>query len=116
MSTDMARWSLAWRNPHTQPPPGQPRMIKAILVPRGQPCPQELYDLWTPGTGYCVGWELVTQRPIRRWTAEAKANARRRNLRRRLEKKVPLFADMFEQMELAKRPSYFAGGEEHLAS
>lgn len=110
----MVRYSLAWRNPYTQPP--GPRVLKAVLVPRGERCPQEVMDLWTPGCGYAVTWELVTQQPIRRWTAEAKAVARRRNLRKRLEKKVPLFADIFEQMELARRPSYFAGGEEHAAS
>lgn len=88
-------------------------MLKAVLVPRGAPCPAEVMDLWVPGAGYCVSWQLVTQQPIRRWSTEAKAAARRRNLRRRLEKKVPLFADMFEQAELARRPGYFAGGEEH---
>lgn len=106
---DMARWSLAWRNP-SKPPPG-PRVLKAMLVPRGTPCPPEIMELWVPGAGYSIGWELVTQQPIRRWSPEAKGKARRRNLRKRLEKKVPLFADMFEQDELARRPSYYAGEE-----
>lgn len=106
MGTDMARYSLAWRNPYTQPP--GPRVLKAMLVPRGAPCPVEIMDLWVPGGGYCVSWELVTQKPIRRWSTEAKARTRRRNLRKRLEKKVPLFADQFEAEELARRPGYFA--------
>ncbi len=84
-----------------------------MLVPRGTPCPPEVLELWVPGAGYSIGWELVTQQPIRRWSTEAKAKARRRNLRKRLDKKVPLFADMFEQEELARRPDYFAGGEPH---
>ncbi|WP_245274509.1 theronine dehydrogenase [Mesorhizobium sp. L2C066B000] len=66
------------------------------------------------GGGYSIGWELVTQQPIRRWSPEAKAKARRRNMRKRLEKKVPLFADMFEQDELARRPDYFAGADPRL--
>lgn len=110
---DMARWSLAWANPYTQPPDGGPRVVRAILVPRGERYPPEFLEGYPPGCGYGVRWELVTQRPIVRWSPEAKARTRRRNLRARLERKVPLFADMFEQQELARRPDYFAGGEDH---
>jgi hypothetical protein len=110
----MVRYSLAWRNPYTTP--AGPRVLKAMLVPRGAPCPPEIKELWVAGGGYCISWELVSQKPIKRWSAEAKARTRRRNLRQRLEKKVPLFADIFEQEELARRPDYFAGGEVHTAS
>lgn len=106
---DMVRWSLAWRRPDKDPPDGQPRVLKALLVARGTPCPSEIMELWTPGGGYSIGWQLVTQKPIRRWTPEAKAKVRRRNLRARLEKKLPLFADMFEKAELESRPAYYAG-------
>lgn len=108
---DMARWSIAWGNPNTQPPNGAPRVVRAILVPRGERYPPEFLDGYVLGGGYCVRWELVMQRPIRRWSTEAKSAARRRNLRRRLEKRVPLFADMFEQAELAARPTYYAAIE-----
>ena len=104
---DMVRYSLTWRNPFTTLP--GPRVLKAVLVPRGVECPPEVMELWSPGCGYAVTWELVTQRPIRRWSPEARARARRRNLRRRLEKKVPLFADMFADAEIARRPEYFDG-------
>lgn len=107
-ATDMARYSLTWRNPCTEPPEGQPRTLKALLVRRGEKCPQEITDLHVPGGGYCVAWELVTQQPIRRWSQEAKSRARRRNLRQRLEKRFPLFASIFEADELARRPEYFA--------
>ncbi|MBB2164544.1 hypothetical protein HLH26_08315 [Gluconacetobacter sp. 1b LMG 1731] len=43
----------------------------------------------------------------RRWSGERKAAARRRNLRRRLDRAVPLFADQLEADELARRPAYF---------
>lgn len=107
--TDMARYTLAWRRPDI-PPPG-PRVLKAILVPRGEPCPKEIMDLFVPGSGYSIGWELVTQKPIRRWSREAKARARLRNLRRRIEKRYPLFAEAFIQDELQRRPAYFAAEE-----
>lgn len=68
-------------------------------------------DLFVPGSGYSIGWELVTQKPIRRWSREAKARARLRNLRRRIEKRYPLFAEAFIQDELQRRPAYFAAEE-----
>lgn len=110
-SPDMARWRLSWGNPHTEPPAGQPRHKGAVLVQRGEPCPPDLLALKVPGDGYMLGWELVTQKPIRRWSPEAKARTRRRNLRARLERAVPLFADIIEKEELARRPGYFDGSD-----
>ena len=111
--TEMVRYSIRWGNPNTKPP--GPRVLAAMLVPRlaGHRCPPELLEKWSPGCGYAVCFELVTQRPIRRWSAEAKAKARRRNLRARLERRLPLFAEILIADELQRRPSYFAGGEEH---
>lgn len=107
-STDMARWSLRWANPTRPIPDGMPRVKKAMLVTRGTPCPPEILAEWVAGGLYAVCWELITQRPIKRWSREAKSRARRRNLRKRLENKVPLFADQLEAEELARRPEYFA--------
>lgn len=104
---DMARWSLRWGNPHTQPP--GPKVLAAVLVPRGTPCPAEVMRQWSPGCGYAVCWELVSQKPIRRWSPEARARVRRRNLANRLQRKVPLFARLFYEAELERRPEYFAG-------
>ena len=108
-STDMVRWSLAWRNPNTQPP--GPKVLKAMIVPRGTPCPHEVMELWVAGNGYCIGWELVTQRPIVRWSKEAKAGVRRRIVAARRERKFPLFASMFEDEELGRRPGYYDGDD-----
>ena len=105
----MARWSIRWGHPCTDPPGGVARIKAAILVPRGQPCPAELLDRKTPGDGWALCWELVSQRPIRRWSQEARARVRQNNLRRRMEKKYPLFAEDFIAAEIASRPDYFAG-------
>jgi hypothetical protein len=102
----MVRYTLAWRRPD-KPPPG-PRVLKAMLVERGAPCPPEIMSLWIPGAGYSIGWELVTQQPIRRWSREAKARARVRNLRQRMAKRYPLFAEMFIEQEMQRRPAYYA--------
>ncbi|WP_244499513.1 theronine dehydrogenase [Rhizobium sp. AC44/96] len=107
MSVEMCRYSLEWRLPHV-PCPGESVLI-AVDVPAGSPVPAEVMALWKPGAGYAVCWNSLTVKPIRRWSAEAKGAARKRNLRRRLEKKMPLFADMLAEEEIARRPAYFAG-------
>lgn len=107
---DMVRYSLAWRRPDI-PPPG-PNVLKAMIVVRGEPCPAEIMALWVPGAGYSIGWELVTQKPLKRWSQAAKAKARMRNLRHRMERKYPLFAETFIADEIARRPQYFAAEDD----
>ncbi len=62
---------------------------------------------YAPGTGWTIGWECIEQRPIRRWGQAAKAKVRQSNLRKRIEKKFPLFAADFIAAELASRPAYY---------
>jgi hypothetical protein len=42
--------------------------------------------LWKPGQGYAICFDFLSSKPVRRWSKEAKASVRRRNLRRRLER------------------------------
>ena len=102
------RWtySLCGSLPH-QPCPG-PRVLASAEVPAGAPCPPEVRDLWKPGTGYGIHIDFP-QAAVRRWSEEAKANVRRRNLVARVQKAAPLFADELIERELAARPNYFAG-------
>lgn len=92
------RYSLRWSLPH-KPCPG-PLELAAAEVPAGDQCPPVVADLWKPGTGYAV-------------CVERKAQARRRNLARRVEKAAPLFADELIARELEARPDYFAGKNPH---
>ncbi|WP_205315989.1 theronine dehydrogenase [Ochrobactrum sp. 3-3] len=105
--TDMCRYSLAWRRPDL-PCPG-PKVLIERVVPMGSKCPPEIMALWRPGQGYAICFDFLSSKPVRRWSKEAKASVRRRNLRRRLERRFPLFAQMFAEAELAKRPAYFDG-------
>jgi len=104
---EMVRYSLIWRLPHV-PCPGDPVLI-SVDVERGVKCPPEVLALWVPGGGYAVTWQLLNPAPPRRWSIEAKGRVRELNLKRRLEKKLPLFANIFAEQELARRPDYFAG-------
>lgn len=87
-----------------------PRVLLAVLCDRAHPVPPEIDALWRemgPGSGWSVGWECIEQRPVRRWSQAAKARVRQANLRKRIEKKFPLFAEDFIAAEIAARPDYF---------
>ena len=109
------RCRLFWGNPNTCPPGGLPRIVLAVLCDRPHPIPSEIGAFqrdnpeFGPGTGWAIGWVRIDQRPIRRWSEDARARVRQRNLRRRLEAQYPLFAEMFIAAEMDRRPSYFAG-------
>ena len=111
---DNWRCRLFWGNPRTEPPHGQPRIIMAILCEKPHPIPDAILekmreDEYKPGSGWSIGWECIEQRPIKRWSPEARARVRQNNLRRRMEKKYPLFAEDFIAAEMNKRPRYFQG-------
>lgn len=104
----MWRYSLRWGLPH-RPCPG-PFELAAAEVQPGQPCPPAVAALWKPGAGYVVSIDF--QQPesaMRRWSQEAKARARRRNLAARLQRQAPLFADELFTRETTRRPAYYAG-------
>lgn len=115
-----AKWRcrLFWGNPYTSPPDGMSRIAMAVLCDRSHPIPDEIEQKCKPGTeygpgsGWTIGWELIEQRPVRRWSQEARARVRQRNLRHRIEKKFPLFAEDFIAAELAARPSYYEGSND----
>ena len=111
--SDKWRCRLFWGNPYTSPPDGMPRIIRTVLCDSTcRPYPVEIAELlalpdYAPGTGWTVGYECIEQRPIRRWSQAAKAKVRQGNLRKRIEKKFPLFAEEFIRAELSARPSYY---------
>lgn len=101
------RYSVRWGLPH-KPCPGAFELA-AAEVPAGSPCPEAVRAHWKPGTGYAVCLDFPQAAPVRRWSEDRKAAARKRNLTRRVERAAPLFADELIARELAARPDYFAG-------
>ncbi|WP_444452016.1 hypothetical protein ACTTAI_13240 [Rhodobacter capsulatus] len=112
-----AKWrcQLCWGNPYTSPPPGVSRIAMSVLCDRPHPIPDEIEQMsglgteYGPGSGWTIRWEMIEQRPVRRWSQEARAKVRKNNLRKRMEAKFPLFAEDFIAAEIARRPSYFDG-------
>lgn len=101
------RYSIRWGNPYTSAP--GPRELGTAEVPPGSRCPAELLALTKPGDGYAVCLDFPQAGAVRRWSDERRADVRRRNLTRRVERDAPLFADELIQRELDARPDYFAG-------
>ncbi|ENC4230542.1 theronine dehydrogenase [Salmonella enterica subsp. enterica serovar Bareilly] len=101
------RYSLRWRLPRT-PCPG-PQELVSEVVEAGQPSPESVMARWVAGAGYAVCVDFLYERQIKRWSDERKAAARRRNLKRRVNRIAPLFADEFIEREMISRPEYFQG-------
>ena len=78
-------------------------------VEAGQSAPESIMSLCIAGAGYAVCVDFLSDKPIRRWSEERKAAARRRNLTARVNRIAPLFADELIERELEDRPAYFRG-------
>lgn len=99
------RYSLRWKLPS----PCRVEVLASEQVEEGQPAPASVMDLWVAGAGYAVCTDFCGDKPIRRWSEEQKAAARRRNLAKRVYRTAPLFADELIERELEARPDYFSG-------
>jgi len=95
-----------------------PGLYSAIrLGPDMKPCNGEVLatspneadviHLWEPGR-VVIGWS-AQEAPTRRLSQASLASVRRKRLRRRLDRKHPLLADLLEAEELAARPAFYAG-------
>lgn len=102
--------AVQWANPHKAPPEGAPRVLWACTV-LDRAYEAEImthapsYQL---GSGYGLTFTAILRSP-RRFSPERKARIRTRNLRDRLARDVPLFAEEYYERELARRPAYFSG-------
>lgn len=107
-------WQLAWSNPYTSPPPGQPRLLAEIYIPCDYPGqgsikkPAGLLALHRIGSGYSVYTRAIMP-PARALSQDALANTRQKRLTRRMERQAPLLADQLIADELAAKPGYYAG-------
>lgn len=110
------RIQLKWNNPFKEPPEGMDEVLFDEIVDEDDFRNNSLFERhpvfeeWGIGKGYGIHWSLVEnprQRPA--WTQERRRKTRRRNLRKRLEKQHPLFADQLYKRELEQSPKYFAG-------
>lgn len=110
-------WTIEWSHGHYKPPPdGFPKVLarQCVKMPNGSGgrIPKELELLWyakRPPRGFNICFSSVSSEEKRTLSQESRAKIRKGNLRRRLQEKVPLFADELEQRELTANPEYFTG-------
>ena len=96
--------TIFWANPHTQPPNGLPRKLW-----QGDPNSRfvdAFFEVVGLGQGYSTGY-ILPEKPRKKWSREAKARNRRKRLRKRLEKKFPLLAELLYFQEIEARQDYF---------
>ncbi|WP_029696392.1 hypothetical protein [Siccibacter turicensis] len=101
------KYSVRWGNRYV-PCPGDFELA-STLVTAGERCPDWLTALATANNGYVINIDFPDVKPVKRWSDERKAAARKRNLTRRVMKHAPLFAEELIAQELATRPDYYRG-------
>ena len=102
--------AVQWGNPYSAPPAGANRVLWSVTV-LDDAHRRELEALTPPyplGSGYAFCWSPIPE-PVGRLPAGTKARLRRNNLKKRLERDAPHFAEQFYADELRRRAPYFAG-------
>lgn len=118
------RVQLRWHNPFSSPPDGANRIqfdkvVDDQLYRSGSiPEIQQLETQYPPGSGWSWHWSLedAEAKPVRLWSKEAKGRVRKKRLKTRLQKKMPLFWEDLYEKEIALRPDYFAGADAEFAT
>lgn len=101
--TRTATYSAVRLGPNMNPSKGE---VLLRVPATGQGIPTEIMTLWQPGK-VAVVWSCTME--LRQLSEAGLASVRKKRLRRRLDKDVPLFADQLEADAHAKRPEFFAG-------
>jgi hypothetical protein len=112
LQTSRTTVSVSWGNPYTSPPGDLPRQAWGFCYPSDDWNGRAFAEAHGPDVEPGLGWSWsisIETPPHTKWSEEAKGRVRRRNLRKRLEAKVPLFADLLFKEQLEARPDYFAG-------
>ncbi|MBE3038016.1 MAG: hypothetical protein IMZ62_04290 [Chloroflexi bacterium] len=105
------RVSYEWGNPYTSPSEGQPRVLAEVYFRYKEyphKTPPEIEAVWKPGSGYAQYVTFLNE-PPKQLNQEQLSNIRVKRLRRRVEKKYPLFADQIVSEEITANSEYYAG-------
>lgn len=102
--------ALQWYTPYSEPPAGTPRVLRWGIIPLGMEeltALRKLKDAGPNPKGYVVVWLMDSGETSFRGP-EVMQNARLKNLRKRMLKKVPLFADYEIGETVSRKPDYFS--------
>ena len=103
-----AVYQIAWPSHKGCHPAGKARVFaeQRYKIWRGEDVPEwmRIWERRLPE--YTLSWAPILP-PRKLWPRERKAKLRKANLRKRIEAKFPLFAEIMIQEELANDPEYF---------
>ena len=104
-------FQIAWGNPYAEPPDGAPRVLAEYFAPGHMSAVPDAITAFphSLGGGYGLAVTHFTP-PIRRQAPQTLAGIRQKCLRRRIERKAPLFAQQFIDEALAAKPAYYLEG------
>jgi hypothetical protein len=111
-------YQIRWNNPYTEPPEGKLRVIAEMyetIEQRKQRMmngegffPERLAELCELGSGYGCHINAVCT-PHRKLPKETLAEVRKKRIKRRMQAKYPMLADILVTEEMERKPEYYAG-------
>lgn len=106
------RVAYEWGNPYRPVPDGQPRVLAEVFYRYkdydGRKVPPEIEAVARLGSGYSMTVIFINE-PPKQMRVDQLANIRQKRLRRRVEKKYPLFAEQIIAEEVTANPDYYEG-------
>lgn len=111
-------YQIRWNNPYTEPPEGKPLVIAEMfetIEQRKQRVnggdgyfPERLSAMCELGSGYGCHITAITT-PHKKLPKVTLAEVRKKRIKRRMQAKYPMLADIFVAEEIERKPEYYAG-------
>ena len=110
-------WFIRWNNPYTEPKYGKHVLAEfyydADDDTARQKIPDEVNRYYDEndlkGSGYGIHWKPISAPSRKQLSQEKLGEVRKKRLKRRIEKKYPLFSEQFIEEEIKKKESYYDG-------
>lgn len=107
-AADGTLYSIEWTNPYSEPPDGAPRVLAEVYTLGREPPAEFAKIRFSLGGGYGKCVRHVSP-PGKQLPSQTLARVRQKRLARRINAKVPLFAEFFIQKEMEKKPEFYKG-------
>lgn len=111
-------YQIRWNNEYTDPPEGKPRVIaemfetieqrKQRMMNGDKAFPKRLAELCELGSGYGCHITSVNT-PHKKLSKESLAKVRKKRIKRRMQTKYPMLADILVTEAIENNPNYYAG-------
>jgi hypothetical protein len=99
-----AIWSVHWSNPYTKPPEDKAWTLLERAVDWDtcdHSVPHDIVELAQDNPGYTIGWTWIPKES-KHWSPEAVRRNRIRRIKKRAEKKCPLFQKEVAEQDIER--------------